>query len=171
MGNRVGNGYTAIGIEFGDNVAVMLNNRLEYLWSWFGLSRIGGVLVGINTALKGTFLTHVLTNTRARVGVFEPEFLPWLADIEDDVVDMAVVYVPGDVYDTDNLPAFKRIEVRNFDEILSGPPDAIPSKVTYRDIGMIMFTSGTTGPSKGALMPHGHPVSYTHLTLPTILLV
>ena len=78
MGNRVGNGYTAIGIEFGDNVAVMLNNRLEYLWSWFGLSRIGGVLVGINTALKGTFLSHVLTNTQARVGVFEPEFLPWL---------------------------------------------------------------------------------------------
>ena len=162
MGNRVGNGYTAIGIEFGDNVAVMLNNRLEYLWSWFGLSRIGGVLVGINTALKGTFLTHVLTNTRARVGVFEPEFLPWLADIEDDVVDMAVVYVPGDVYDTDNLPAFKRIEVRNFDEILSGPPDDIPSKVTYRDIGMIMFTSGTTGPSKGALMPHGHLYLFGH---------
>ncbi len=162
MGNRVGNGYSGIGIAFGDNVAVMLNNRLEYLWSWFGLSRIGGVLVGINTALKGTFLTHVLTNTRARVGVFEPEFLPWLADIEDDVVDMAVVYVPGDVYDADNLPDFKRIEVRNFDEILSGAPDDIPSKVTYRDIGMIMFTSGTTGPSKGALMPHGHLYLFGH---------
>ena len=162
MGNRVGNGYSGIGIAFGDNVAVMLNNRLEYLWSWFGLSRIGGVLVGINTALKGPFLTHVLTNTRARVGVFEPEFLPWLADIEDDVVDMAVVYVPGDVYDADNLPDFKRIEVRNFDEILSGTPDDIPSKVTYRDIGMIMFTSGTTGPSKGALMPHGHLYLFGH---------
>ncbi len=162
MGNRVGNGYSAIGIAFGDNVAVMLNNRLEYLWSWFGLSRIGGVLVGINTALKGTFLTHVLTNTQSRVGVFEPEFLPWLADIEDDVVDMAVVYVPGDVYDADNLPDFKRIEVKNFDEILSGAPDDIPSKVTYRDIGMIMFTSGTTGPSKGALMPHGHLYLFGH---------
>ena len=162
MGNRVGNGYAAIGIAFGDNVAVMLNNRLEYLWSWFGLSRIGGVLVGINTALKGTFLTHVLTNTQARVGVFEPEFLPWLADIEDDVLDMDVVYVPSDVYDADNLPAFKRIVVRNFDEILGGAPDDIPSKVTYRDIGMIMFTSGTTGPSKGALMPHGHLYLFGH---------
>ena len=162
MGNRAGNGYAAVGIEFGDNVAVMLNNRLEYLWSWFGLSRIGGVLVGINTALKGAFLTHVLTNTRARIGVFEPEFLPWLADIEDDVVDMAVVYVPGDVYDPDNFPNFKRIQVKNFDEITSGPPDDIPSEITYRDIGMIMFTSGTTGPSKGALMPHGHLYLFGH---------
>ena len=156
MGNRAGNGYAGVGIGFGDNVAVMLNNRLEYLWSWFGLSRIGGVLVGINTALKGTFLTHVLSNTKARVGLFEPEYLPWLADIEDTVPHMQTVYVPGDVYDPDNLPAFKRIEVRNFDEIMAAPGDEIGTEVSYRDIGMIMFTSGTTGPSKGALMPHGH---------------
>jgi carnitine-CoA ligase len=156
LGNRAGNGYAGIGVGFGDNVAVMLNNRLEYLWSWFGLSRIGGVLVGINTALKGTFLTHVLSNTKARVGLFEPEYLPWLADIEDTVPDMQVVYVPGDVYDPDNLPAFKRIQVRCFDEIMAGGAEEIETDISYRDIGMIMFTSGTTGPSKGALMPHGH---------------
>ncbi len=156
LANRAGNGYARIGVGFGDNVAVMLNNRLEYLWSWFGLSRIGGVLVGINTALKGTFLTHVLGNTKARIGVFEPEFLPWLAEIEDTVPDMAVVYVPADVYDPDNLPSFKRIEVRCFDEVMDAPADEIAVEVSYRDIGMIMFTSGTTGPSKGALMPHGH---------------
>ena len=166
LGNQAGNGYAAVGIGFGDNVAVMLNNRLEYIWSWIGLSRIGGVLVGINTALKGTFLTHVLTNTKARVGVFEPEFLPWLADIEDSVPDMAVVYVPGDVYDPDNLPSFKRIEVRNLDDVMAGAPDEISyedgGEVTYRDLGMIMFTSGTTGPSKGALMPHGHLYLFGH---------
>jgi len=162
LGNRAGNGFAGVGIGFGDNVAVMLNNRLEYLWSWIGLSRIGGVLVGINTALKGTFLTHVLTNTKARVGVFEPEYLAWLADIEDTVPDMEVVYVPGDVFDSDNIPAFKRIKVRNLDEVMAGAPDEIETEVTYRDIGMIMFTSGTTGPSKGALMPHGHLYLFGH---------
>ena len=156
LSNRVGNGFAAIGVERGDNVAVMLNNRLEYLWSWFGLSRIGAVHVGINTALKGRFLTHVLTNTKARIGFFDPEFLPWLADIEDAVPDLQTVYIPGDAYDPDRLPAFKRIEIRSFDEIMGGVADEIDVPVSYRDIGMIMFTSGTTGPSKGALMPHGH---------------
>ncbi len=156
LSNRAGNGFAGIGLGFGDNVAVMLNNRLEYMWTWFGLSRIGAVHVGINTALKGTFLTHVLSNTKARVGVFEPDYLPWLADIEDSVPDMRTVYVPGDAYDPGNLPAFKRIEVRCFDEIMAGAADEIQLAVSYRDIGMIMFTSGTTGPSKGALMPHGH---------------
>ncbi len=154
--NRVGNAFSGIGVGFGDNVAVMLNNRLEYLWIWIGLGRTGGVPVAINTALKGSFLTHVLTNTKARTGVVEPEFLPWLADIEETIPDLETVYVPADVYDPKDVPAFKRIEVKSFDELMSGPADEIDVEVTYRDIGMIMFTSGTTGPSKGVLMPHGH---------------
>ncbi|MDP6564652.1 MAG: AMP-binding protein [Alphaproteobacteria bacterium] len=162
LSNRVGNGFAGIGVRFGENVAVMLNNRLEYLWTWFGLSRIGAVHVGINTALKGTFLTHVLSNTQARIGVFEPDYLPWLADIEDSVRDLQTVYVPGDVYDTDNLPEFKRIKVLCFDELLVAGAQEIEVAISYRDIGMIMFTSGTTGPSKGALMPHGHLYLFGH---------
>ena len=143
-------------MTFGETVAVMLNNRLECLWTWIGLSRIGAVHVGINTAYKGAFLTHVLTNTKSRFGVVEHEFLPWLADIEDTVPDLRTVYVPGGPLAPDDIPGFKHIEVRHFDELLLGPPDDIEVEITYRDTGMIMFTSGTTGPSKGVLMPHGH---------------
>lgn len=154
MANRAGNGYAEAGVAFGEHVAVMLDNRLEYLWTWFGLSRIGGVCVAINTAYKGRFLVHVLTNTRSRIGFFEPHYLPWLAEIEDEAPDMQVVYVPGAV--PDDVPAFKRIEVRSFDDLMRAADDGIVAPVGYRDIGMIMFTSGTTGPSKAVLMPHGH---------------
>ena len=154
--NIVGNGFAGIGVSFGENVAVMLNNRLECLWTWIGLSRIGAVHVGINTAYKGAFLTHVLTNTKARFGVVEREFLSWLADIEDTAPDLRTVYVPGAPLAPGDIPDFKRIEVRHFDELMDAPSDEIDVEVTYRDIGMIMFTSGTTGPSKGVLMPHGH---------------
>ena len=71
--NIVGNAFAAIGVGLDEPVAVMLNNRLECLWTWIGLSRIGAVHVGINTAYKGAFLTHVLTNTKARFGVVERE--------------------------------------------------------------------------------------------------
>ena len=117
-----------------------------------GLGRIGAVPVAINTALKGNFLTHVLTNTGCRIGVFDPDYLGWLADIEENVPDLETVYVLGE----GDVPVFKRIKIKSFDEILAGKPDDIDVEVTYRDIGTIMFTSGTTGPSKGVLMPHGH---------------
>lgn len=162
MCNRVGNAFADIGVKFDEPVAVMLNNRLEYLWTWIGLSRIGGVHVGINTAYKGAFLTHVLTNTKARIGVVEREFLPWLADIEDTAPDLRTVYVPGDPLAADEIPDFKHIEVRHFNELLEGSANEINVEVTYRDTGMIMFTSGTTGPSKGVLMPHGHLYLFAH---------
>lgn len=160
--NRVGNAFADIGVKFDEPVAVMLNNRLEYLWTWIGLSRIGGVHVGINTAYKGAFLTHVLTNTKARIGVVEREFLPWLADIEDTAPDLRTVYVPGEPLAAEEIPDFKTIEVRHFNELMEGSADEIEVEVTYRDTGMIMFTSGTTGPSKGVLMPHGHLYLFGH---------
>ncbi len=153
--NSYGNAYAQIGVGFGDHVVLMLHNRLEYIWSWIGLSRIGAVAVAVNTAYKGRFLTHVLTNCRAGIAVVEPEFLPWLAEIEDTVPDLKTVYVPSDGADVPR-PDFARIDVRSLDELLTGPEDDIDVEVKYSDIGMIMFTSGTTGPSKGVLMPNGH---------------
>ena len=152
LSNQAGNGFAAVGVKFGENVAVMMNNCLEYLWTWIGLGRIGAVPVTINTALRGSFLTHVLTNTSCRIGVFDPDYLDWLADIEDEVPELETVYVFGEGV----IPSFKRIEIRSFDAIMCGPEDEINVEVSYRDIGTIMFTSGTTGPSKGVLMPHGH---------------
>ena len=156
LSNQAGNGFAAAGVDFGENVAVMMNNCLEYLWTWIGLGRIGAIPVAINTALRGTFLTHVLTNTGCRIGVFDPDYLDWLVDIEDDVPDLQTVYVFGE----GPLPAFKRIEIRSFDEILNGAEHNIDVEISYRDIGTVMFTSGTTGPSKGVLMPHGHLYLY-----------
>ncbi len=86
----------------------------------------------------------------------EREFLPWLADMEDTVPDLQTVFVPGAPLKPEDVPAFKRIVVRHFDELLEGAPDEIDVDVTYRDTGVLMYTSGTTGPSKGVLMPHGH---------------
>jgi len=154
--NRVGHAFADVGIGFGDRVAIIAFNRIEYLWTWIGLSRLGAVAVAVNTAYKGRFLTHVLTNAEVRMGVVDREFLAWLAEIEDDIPALATVYVPGPPLQSDDTLAFKRIELRAFEELLGAAPDPIQREVSYRDTGLIMFTSGTTGPSKGVLMPHGH---------------
>ena len=67
--NRVGHAFAAVGIGCGDRVAILAANRLEYLWTWSGLSRIGAGAVAVNTAYQGRCLPHVLTNTEARMGV------------------------------------------------------------------------------------------------------
>ncbi|WP_164516708.1 AMP-binding protein [Minwuia thermotolerans] len=156
IANATGHRFREIGVQFGEHVVLMLHNRLEYLWCWFGLNRIGAVAVAVNTAYKGRFLTHVLTNCKARIAVVEREFLPWVADIEDTVPDLETIYVPGEPLQDGEVPAFDRIDVRPYSELEGGSTADHNTEVTYRDIGMVMFTSGTTGPSKAVLMPHGH---------------
>ena len=152
--NAMGNAFAGIGVGRGEQVILMLHNRLEYLWCWFGLARLGAAAVAVNTAYKGRFLTHVMTNTRSRYAVVEPEFLGWIAEIEDTVPDLERVYVMGGV--PAEAPAFARLDIRDFDELRGGSEADIDVDVTWRDIGTIMFTSGTTGPSKAVRMPHGH---------------
>ena len=85
------------------------------------------------------------------LGIVEREFLPWLADIESTVPAMETVFVCDEALRAEEIPLFKRIKVRHFSELMSGSPDPIKVDVTYRDIGVIMFTSGTTGPIQGGI--------------------
>ena len=56
--NRAANGFASLGVKKGDKVAIMLNNCVEFLYSWFGLNKIGAVEVPINVALKGEGLVY-----------------------------------------------------------------------------------------------------------------
>src|ERR1041385_3706491 len=53
-------------------------------------------------------------------------------------------------------PPLRRISIQSWDELVRQPADPLGVPVSYRDVGAMMYTSGTTGPSKGVLMPHPH---------------
>ncbi|MEM7253043.1 MAG: AMP-binding protein [Pseudomonadota bacterium] len=151
--NRVGNSLIALSVGIGERVGLMLPNSLEFLWSWLGILRVGGVAVTINTAYRGVFLEQVLSNSGAERLIIHPDYLEWLAEIEDQVPRVTTAIVPGW---RGRGPSFQRINVIPFEPLMDGPDRDINIDVTYRDIGTIMYTSGTTGPSKGVLMSHGH---------------
>ncbi|MBI3993877.1 MAG: AMP-binding protein [Candidatus Lambdaproteobacteria bacterium] len=154
LANRVGNALLRMGVVRGQRVAVMLPNCLEYCYAWFGISRVGAVHVAINTAYRGDFLTHVLNNSGAELMIVHPQYLGWLAAIEDNVPAVQTAIVPG--LGQGDAPRFKRIRTLPFDALLAAPDTPIDIEVHYSEIGAIMYTSGTTGPSKGVLMPHAH---------------
>src|SRR6266851_6447149 len=52
--NRVASGFLRLGISAGDRVCVMLSNCPEFLYAWFGLMKIGAILVPINSAFRRT---------------------------------------------------------------------------------------------------------------------
>jgi len=147
---RVANMLHRGGVAGGDHVAVMLPDSLDLCHAWLGLARLGAVHVAVNTDYKGAFLAHVLNNSGARVMVAAPRYLERLAQIRSQLQHLQIVYVAGE---GGSAAGFER---RSFEDREAYPAGCDLPEPDYRDIGCIMYTSGTTGPSKGVLMPHAH---------------
>jgi len=131
-------------IEPGDRVATMLDAGLTYLAVWFGCAWGGVVEVPVNTDYKGSFLTHVLQQSGARVLVMEERWLSRLEGLELPELEH-VVLVPSAAGG-----AATEFATHSIAQVLAHPPvPACPRQPT--DLVYILYTSGTTGPSKGAM--------------------
>jgi len=149
-GERVAGFLAGLGVKPGDMVAVMLPNGLDFVRVWLGLARLGAVLVALNTDLKGAFLEHQLENAGARLAVADPALLDRFAELASRLGALRTVVVAGGTAPGD-FP-FERVDLdgwRTADRYGGPMPRA-------GDTHCVMYTSGTTGPSKGVLMPHGH---------------
>ncbi len=170
--NRVANALAAMGVQRDERVLLMMPNGIAFLDAWFGINRLGAVMVPINTAYKGGFLEHVINNAaingRARVMIIGREFVPALQASEDRLPHLETVVVKNAEGSETDLPTFSRLRAVSFDTLLEAPAAPVNVSVAYHDIGAIMYTSGTTGPSKGVLMPHAHLYLYGHAKIEAI---
>lgn len=136
----------AAGIAPGDRVAVLLSNRLELMEMVLGCGWIGAIAVPINTACMGPQIGYYLKNSGARLLVVESDLLPRLDRVEIDLPALERVWVVGNAPGT---AAVSRVEP------LPALGRAAPAAaVKPGDTLAILYTSGTTGPSKGVMCPH-----------------
>src|SRR5690606_34347877 len=156
--NRVANGLrNKASVKKGDHVGLLLGNCPEFLWSVFALGKLGAVAVPFNTAAKGELLGYLLDHSRVSVLIVEEELLPRAADHlrKSDAIHTIVV-VPSEAGGSDDAASLAAVPFAS----LEGEPDTPPdSEVSYRDPMFLMYTSGTTGPSKGVVAPHSQGLS------------
>jgi crotonobetaine/carnitine-CoA ligase len=144
---RLAGALAGQGILPGDRVAVMAENRLEVIDAWFACAWLGAIFVPINTALKGPQLAHLLANSEPRAVAIEPAFLDRF-DLVGTIPD-AIEHVWG--LDPSDRDCLHDLVVEPFPPL--GEP-APPCGVGPGDPVAILYTSGTTGPSKGVICPH-----------------
>ncbi|MCH1513465.1 MAG: AMP-binding protein [Acidimicrobiales bacterium] len=142
---------SAQGIGSGDTILVMLENRFESTFSWLSVARLGGIEVQINTAYLGAILTHVVNNSKASLAIIESKFAAHFAEIASDLEYLETVVIIDDCHV--EVP-FTVLSVESF---LSKPSLApLLLRPSGHDISCILYTSGTTGPSKGVIIPWAH---------------
>ncbi len=141
-----------------DRVMLLVKNRAEFLIAMIGIMKCGALFVPINTELRGAFLQHQLRNCEPKLVICDAGLLNAF-----DGVDAAgtepqnLIVIAGDL-PAALPPALAPAKVEDWEAFeASGAglssPDFEPTKDT---IAGIMYTSGTTGPAKGVLLPHGH---------------
>ena len=137
----------AAGIGPGDRVALLLGNRIELMEMVLACGWIGAIAVPINTAAMGPQISYFLQNSGAKVLVIESDLLQRLDQVEGDRLALERVWVVGD--SPGAAASTSRIAS------LPAPGSPIPAAaVKPGDTLAILYTSGTTGPSKGVMFPH-----------------
>ncbi|MCA8928545.1 MAG: AMP-binding protein [Alphaproteobacteria bacterium] len=148
----------ARGIGEGDRVMLLVKNRAEFLIAMIGTMKCGAVVVPINTELRGAFLQHQLQNSAPGLVIGEAGLLDAFNGVDPGSAQPGhLVVVAGDAPSAPP-PALASARVETWAAFeasgtAASPPDFTPTKDT---IAGIMYTSGTTGPAKGVLLPHGH---------------
>ncbi len=140
---------TAAGIQRGDRVGLMAGNRIEFLSVALGCGWLGAVLVPINTASRGMQLQHILANSGCALVVADAACCPALAALDGASLAIRQIWLLDAATAAASLPA-----------PACAPPaaraeDVLPAAdIQPGDTFAILYTSGTSGLSKGVCCPH-----------------
>jgi len=150
---KVAGALRQLGVKEGDTVLLMLPNCLEIVFSWFGINFLGAVEVPINIHYKGSFLVHEANDCGAKVAVIHHSYYAKFHDVRQELKHIEKMVIVGGGADK---PEGAGWGIMGWDEMIGGAqPIAEPVARHYSDTAAIMYTSGTTGPSKGVIMPYG----------------
>ncbi len=143
------NALLGMGVKKGDRIAILLYNCNQYLEAYFAISRIGAIAVPLNYRLAPPELEYLLCNAGAETLIFDGEFVETVKWLRQKIPVKTGRYVGVGVDVPGWSLGYERVIAENTPET----PD-FPWEVTGDDPHLIMYTSGTTGLPKGAVLPH-----------------
>lgn len=148
--------FIALGVLDGEVVATLVDSGFESLAAWLALASIGAVDASINGEFRGRMLAYAINTIRPSLVVAARHYLPHLDAVAGDLqtVKRVLVVDGDDVSDRgeSNLPGLTLVQALQYDVASARQAMRMPS---WHDVACITYTSGTTGPSKGVMLPWG----------------
>jgi 4-hydroxybenzoate-CoA ligase len=139
--NRFGNALRALGVAIEDRVLLVLPDRPEFAFAWFGAAKVGAVIAMVNPVLPADDFVHYFEYSRAHVAVVDESTLDRIEPLLGSFSHLRHLVVVGN-------PG----PHRSFEELTRSASDRLTNADTHRDDPAIwLFTSGSTGKPKAAV--------------------
>ena len=139
-------GLKSLGLKPEGRVAILMENCPEYIISYFAILRAGGIAVPVNTFLTAREISYILNDSGSEILLYSKMYSSHIEKIKDNVPE---------------LRAFA------FDEVPQ--QEAEPYAGAGEDIAVLLYTSGTTGFPKGAMLSHKNLISNAEASVKTLL--
>ena len=151
--NRLAHALRSLGVNHGDRVAYLDLNHPNFFLTLFATAKLGAIFVPLNFRLTGPELTFIINDAGIHTLVHDAQFGGVVESIRGDLCCRHVIRSFADAEAERTVPE----GMRAFDDLFADQrDDDLDSQVALDDIAWIMYTSGTTGRPKGAMLTHGN---------------
>jgi carnitine-CoA ligase len=152
IADRHAAGYADLGLGKGDTTAIFMENSTTLAATTFGINRLGAIWSPVSTEYRGEWLRELLTAIDSRVLVVDQHLLPEIARCGD--LPFEHIVVNGDAGDWIGSSDFAGIAISELNGFASLQPHKSNVTLHHGETSAVLWTSGTTGPSKGVMQPH-----------------
>jgi len=144
--NKISNGLKRYNIKKGDRVSLLLGNSIEFPLCFFALMKIGAIAVPLNTRFKGEELSYEINDSESKILIIDQEYWPNIDPVRKDLKTVEKILFVGS-----NVPE----GISSFLELIDNQEERFDYvKLDEIDDATILYTSGTTGRPKGAVLNH-----------------
>jgi long-chain acyl-CoA synthetase len=148
--DRAAAGIAALGVRSGDRVAVLVQNTPHFVEAYFGVERAGGVMIPLNTTYTTEEIGYILGHAEARAIIVAEPFVDRVHGLLQMLPMLEHVVVVGD-----GAP----MGTMTWDQMVGRAGEVPNVRSRDEDLAALVYTSGTTGKPKGAMLTHGNLVA------------